>query len=368
MKTIIRFAVFTATAGLLHAAAFTSGNLAILQAAASANNTTASIVEINTTTAGQAAVQTIAIPDGASVGNGLRFSGSATSTGYLSSSADRTLLTFNGANSSTTASNVNTLNPRGVGTLNNAGTYALQTTYTGTSGQQTRSSTTLNGTDWFIADQGGLYTNAGTLATATLNGRGIKAFGGTVYVGQASATVTTIAVSTVSNFTGGTITGLNGLTNNASFQDFYLTSSGTNGSAFDILYTVSATSNTAGSIAKFSLVSGTTWTANGSYTTTFGGFGIAATSTIGGADLYVTTGQGALTANSVIKLSDTAGFNSAITINTGSNTTLFTAPTGTILKGIEFAPTSAIPEPSSYAAIFGALALAGAALRRRSRK
>lgn len=327
---------------LAPAAAFTAGNLAVFQAAASANNTTASIVEISPTTPGSNPVQTLPIPDGAANANGLRFSGSATSTGYLASTNNGSLISFNGANSANTTSNVNTLNPRGVGSFNGSGAYVLQTTYTGSSGDQTRGSTSLNNTNWFIADQGGIHTNNSTAPSPAGNFRGIKSFGGTVYVGQASGTTTVIQVATVSAPSGGTVTGLPGLTNNASLQDFYLISSGDNGAAFDVLYIVSATSNTVGTIAKYSLVGGT-WTANGTYATNFGGFGLAAADNGNGGFLYVSTGQGALTANRVVRLSDTAGYNAAINITTANNLDLYTAPAGNIIKGVAFAPVGGGP-------------------------
>ncbi len=316
----------------VHAQSFTAGNLAVFVASASANNTTGAIVEFTTTGTG---VVIHAIPDGASVGNGLRFSGSATSTAYLANSNDGSLLAFNGANSNNTASNVNTLNPRGVGTFNNPGTYFLPTTYTGTSGNQTRCATSIDNANWFIADQGGLYTNGTSAASPTGNLRGIKSFGGIVYVGQQSTTA--IQVATVSAPGAGTITGLPGLSFNNAFQDFYLISSGSNGSSFDILYIISNTSATAGTITKFSLVAGN-WTANGSYTTTFGGFGIAAKKNGAGADIFVSTGAGATTANSVIKLNDAAGYNVAVDITTASNVTLYTTGAGTIIKGVAYAP------------------------------
>ena len=106
-------------------------------------------------------------------------------------------------------------------------------------------------------------------------------------------------------------------------QDFYLVQSGDNGSTYDILYVLSATSNTAGTIAKYSLVGGS-WTANGSYTTTFGGFGLAAADAGSGEVLYVSTGQGALAANSVVKVADAAGYNATINVTTGNNVTLYT--------------------------------------------
>lgn len=324
-------------------AQFTAGNLAFLQAEASASNTTCSVIEINKTTAGQPALTTVVI-DGTGA-SALRFSGSATSTAYLSHSNDGTLLCFNGANNANTSSNVNTLNPRGVGTLNAAQTFNLATTYTGSSGNQTRSSSSIDNSSWYIADQGGLYTNGTSSASPSGNFRGIKPFGGTMYLGQASGTGTVIQVATIGAVSGGTVTGLPGLTNNSAMQDFYMVSSGSNGSAFDILYVISATSNTAGTIAKYSLVAGN-WTANGTYTTTFGGFGLAAEINGGGANLYVSTGLGALTANSVIKLNDAAGYNTTIAITTGNNVTLYTAPAGKIIKGIDFVPVAPPVTPS----------------------
>ena len=190
-------------------AAFQPGDLAVLQVAASANNTTFSIVELSPTAAAQSPSNIIAIdPTGA---NALRISGSATSTGYLSRTNDGSLLSFNAANTSTATGNINTFATRGIGTLDSSGNFALPTTYTGASGNQTRSSTSLDNSAWFIADQGGIYTNGATAASPTGNFRSIKAFGGTAYVFTASATLA--PVSTVSAATGGTITGLPGLAN-----------------------------------------------------------------------------------------------------------------------------------------------------------
>lgn len=362
-KHIAASLIFAAgAAGSARAAAFTAGDLAVFQAAASANNTTGSIIEINPSSANQAAVQTITI-NGATGGTALRFSGSATSTAYLSLSADRSLLTFTGANTTSTTSNANTFVTRGVGTLDSSGTFALATTYSGTNGQQTRSASTFDNSTWYVADQAGLYTNGATTASPTGNFRGMKAFGGVMYVGSSSASFS--AVNAVSAATGGTVTGLPGLGASVSaFQDFYMVSSGSNGAAFDILYTVSATSNTAGTINKYSLVSGS-WLSNGSTSTAFGGFSLAASFGGGSTDLFVTTGQGALTANSVIKVTDAGGYNGALSL--GSSTTLFTAPAGTILKGIDFVPTAvaAIPEPFAAAALAGLATLGLAASRRR---
>ena len=196
-----------------------------------------------------------------------------------------------------------------------------------------------------------MYTNASTIASPSGNIRSVKSFGGTVYAFTASSTLA--PVNTVSATSGGSLTALPGLASGASSrQDFYLISSGSNGSTFDVLYVLDATTNTAGTIFKYSLVSGS-WVANGSYTTNFGGFGLAAEFGGTGAYLYVSTGLGALTANSIIKLSDIAGYNSTIGITSSNNINLYTAPSGKIIKGVAFAPKpNVIPtvtsSPNSY--------------------
>ena len=321
----------------LQAASPTAGDLMLLVAAGnSSSNTTGSVVEINTTTASQTPVQTIALPDPTNATDSYRISGSATSTGYVALSNDRSLWAVTGHNSTTTSGNANTLLTRGVYTINVSGTVVKQTTYTGGSGNQTRAATTLNGAAWFIADQGGLYTNLSTSASPSGNFRAAKSFGGTVYVGLNSTTA--IQVATISAASGATITPLPGLTSNSSFSDFYLVQSGANGTTYDVLYVLNT-----GTIAKYSLVSGT-WAANGS-SATLGGFGLAAAASGTGANLYVTTGSGATSGNSVVKVTDTAGYNAAISVTPANNVTLYTTASGTTIKGLDFAPQSGVAPP-----------------------
>jgi len=340
-------------------AAFTTGNLAVFSAdSATGNNTTFTILELSSTTAGQSSpVNSIAI-NGTTGGTALRTSGSAASTGYLADSDDGKLLVFSAHNTTTSSGNINTFTARGVGTLNNAGTFVLQATYTGASGNQTRGACTANNSLWLIGDQGGIYTNSATSTPRPGNFRSVKSFGGALYAFTASASyppVLTLSTSPIAT------NGLAGLPNgDSNMQDFCLLSSGSNGSTFDLLYLLDASSATAGTIYKYSLVSGV-WTANGSYATVFGGFGICAAKSGSGAALYVTTGTGATAANSVIKLFDAAGFNAAIAITTANNATLYTAAAGTTMKGIAFAPactapTAAVRSADSTAICFGASA------------
>ncbi len=331
-------------------AAFTVGNLAVLRADSNtANNTTASIIELAPNTAAQTPTNIIAI-DGAGA-NALRFSGSATSTGYLANSDDGSLLAFPAHNTATTTGNINTQLARGVGTLDASGSFTLAATYTGVSGNQARGATTLDNSSFFIADQGGVHTNGSTSPSPSGNLRAAKSFGGVVYVGQASGSLA--PVSTISAPTGGTITALPGLpTVGSNAQDFYLIRSGDNGAAYDVLYIAFASSNTAGTISKYSFIDTDSdsvldsWTTNGSYTTTFGGFGLAAADSGDGANLYVSTGQGALSGNNVLKIADDAGYNATINITTANNVVLYSAPTGTTVKGVAFAPVATSVAPT----------------------
>ena len=315
--------------------ALTPGNLVVVYADASANNTTAGIVELNKTGSLQTPIQTILI-DGTGV-NAIRVSGSATSTMYTSSSKDGSLFTFTGVNLDQPSGNANTLNPRAVVTLNQLGQIAIPATYSANAtGQQTRGATTKDNVNWYFADQSGLYMNNATAPSPTGNFRSIRAFGDSVYVFR--STNTTTPVSTLSNYVGGIVSTLPGLPNgNSNMTDFYMVQSGNNGSTYDVLFITEATSNSVGTVYKYSLVDGL-WVANGTYTTNFGGFGLAAEKNeTSGFNLYITSGSGAQVSNSLFKITDLAGYNEAINIDAQNIVTLFTL-TSKILKGVGFAP------------------------------
>lgn len=350
MKTIARLLLTASVSGAVGASAlaapFTAGNLMVFRADSSgANNTTFTILEVNAATPNQTVPANSVSINGTNGASALRTSGSATSTGYLADSDDGTLLLFTGHNTTTSTGNANTFLPRGIGSLDNAGNFMLQATYTGASGNQTRCATTTNNAFFWVGDQSGIYTNGGTKATIAGNFRAVKSFGGTIYVLLQSSVASNIVVSTIAS-NGASVIGLPGLTNDSTALDFALVSSGSNGSVFDVLYLSEATIATAGTIKKYSLVGGT-WTANGSSATSFGGFGLcAATNGAGGAVLFLTSGTGATGANTIQSLTDAAGYN--VTIAIGTPTALYTAPAGTTLKGIAFAPL-AVVEPAVQA-------------------
>ncbi|HEV2692178.1 MAG TPA: hypothetical protein VG347_04720, partial [Verrucomicrobiae bacterium] len=304
-------------APLTRAAGFSPGNLAVEYCPNNSSaSTTFAILELSPNTAGQSApVNSNSIPStGASA---LRQSASAGTTGYLSTTADGTLLVFTAFEDATGVSDETTILPRGVATLDSSTNYTLQSSYTGTSGSQTRGATSLDNKTWLIADKGGVYTNGASAPVNVTNVIDAKAFGSTVYFLSQKSTTVISALSADA-------TSLNLMTDlpaDAATADFYLVSSGNNGT-YDVLYYIDETSASAGTIFKYSLVGGT-WTANGSYTTSFGGDGLcAALNGSGGTYLYVTTGKGGTSANKVIKLNDTAGYNATLAITTANNITL----------------------------------------------
>jgi hypothetical protein len=315
--------------------AFTPGNLAVFSADnAALNNSTFTILELGPSAAGQTFPSNSIAINGVSGGSALRTSGSAGTAAKLADSSDGHLLVFGGFNSTSGSVTANTILARGVGTLDTSDNFTLQTTYTGISGNQVRDAATVDNSTWYAGDAGGIYTNGDTAPLITSN-LVLKSYGSTIYAAQKSQLP---VVSTIT--AGGTVlTPLPGLAavSDGNTADFCLVSSAGNGT-YDTLYYLDETNATSGAIYKYSLVSGS-WTANGSYATGFGGAGICATTNgSGGVYLYVTTGDGTVAGNSVVKLTDTAGLNATINIITANNVTLYTALAGATMKGIAFAP------------------------------
>jgi hypothetical protein len=328
---------------------FTRGNLAILQLDKSANNTTFSIIEINPSAAGQTNAFNI-VPISATGANALRMANSAT-CGKLSLNDDGTMVCFGAFvdGSSATSDETFNLNRAAVG-LNYTNQLNIGFNYTSTSlgGSQARSCTELQdiyGTiHWIVDDKGGLYdgnTNSGTIAQPNLNAYNnivVKNFGGVPYVETQKAVGPSLPVlyslgldpdSGLFDVTPYTP----GLSTDANATDFYLISTN-GGTSYDVLYIMDAIT-TNGIINKYSLVGGS-WTANGSFTNRTGGDSLFATTNgNGGVYLYFTTAP-ASGPNSVVRVTDAAGWNAAI--NIVSSNVIYTASGNTYLKGLTFVP------------------------------
>jgi hypothetical protein len=344
--------------------AFTPGNLAVLQEDLAVKNSTFSILELNPGAANQfSPINTFAIS--ATGANALRQS-SAGTTGRLADSEDGSLVCFAAFEtqdgSLVTTPDVTTVNPRGVGTLNAQGAYVLQTSYTGiggSTGNQARSATSLDNTNWFIGDKGGVYTNG--LANPWIGGsssnvRSLKSFGGTVYalqqssstlnatvlqiVPQADGTIYVGGYPAISGF--GTLYPVSGFPEDPVLLDFYMIQSGNNGGSYDVVYYIDGTNNASGAIFKYYL-SGTddnglpAYALAGMANTPNGGDGLCAvTNASGGVDLYYTTGSGGVAGNSLVKVTDSAAWNQPPSL--GAFQTNYTASSQATLKGVAFAP------------------------------
>lgn len=358
MKKAIALLALVASAGMAQAALVGNGNLVVFQAGAGGtttlgNNAPFRLIEVNSSTPGQTLPVQAFDVSGAGT-NPMWTSASATSTGYLSLSQNRQSVQFTGhtTRGNSPFPNINTVTARGVGSLDVNFGYNQLATYTGSSGQQTRSAALRNSGDLFIIDQGGVYAPGASTTTTTNNVRNARTFGGTTFVMQQSTVVTTIALSTLGGTPAApTITGVAGLTNNNTIQDFYMVESSV-GSGFNLLYFTTTTG-----FSKFELVAGS-WVARGTATVTGGLFGLAAQTTANGVQLFATTGGGAGNANTVTTWFDTATPSSNIALS--APTVLFTAATNTTLKGIELVP---VPTPGAAAL----LAIGGLAATRRRR-
>lgn len=327
---------------------FTPGNLAVLQVDTLGNNTTFSIIEVSPSGANQTSPVNI-VPISATGTNALRQSVSG-STGRLALSDDGTLVTFAAFADGSAATPDETLNlNRAAASLDNTNSLTIGMTYISTSlgGSQARAACVLDDDFTYITDdKGGLYEgnpNSIAIPEPNLNPYNnvvVKTFGGVPYV-ETQKSISGQNIPAVYALGYDPYTGLydvtfpNNLATDQYASDFYLIS--TNGGiSYDILYIADQVSGTQGIINKFSLVNGN-WNANGSFTNSTGIDGLFATTNgNGGINLFYTTGSGGTRSNSIVRVTDAAGWNQNINIT--SSNVLYTATGVTSLKGLTFAP------------------------------
>jgi hypothetical protein len=326
---------------------FTPGNLAVLQIDTLGNNTTFSIIEVNPSTARQTAPVNV-VPVSATGTNALRQS-SAGSTGRLALSDDGTLVTFAAFADGSAATPDETLNlNRAAATLNSSGLLSILGNYTSISlgGSEARAACVLDDdSTWIVVDKGGLYQGASgaNMDNPNLNNFNnvvVKTFGGSPWV-ETQKAVAGRNIPVVYELGYDPSTGLydvtlpNNLTTDQYATDFYLISTN-GGTSYDVLYIADQVSGTRGIINKFSWVDGN-WNANGGFTNSTGIDGLFATTNgNGGVSLFYTTGSGGSRTNSIVRVTDSAGWNQNISII--SSNVLYTATGVTSLKGITFVP------------------------------
>jgi hypothetical protein len=327
---------------------FTPGNLAVLQADTTKNNTTFSIIEISPAQADQTTPVNV-VPVSATGTNALRLAASGT-TGRLALSDDGTLLGFAAFLDDSAATSDETFNlNRAAASMNWSNQVTLGMSYTSISlgGSQARAACVLpDDTTWIADDKGGLYQgtrNGGTVAQPNLNAFNnvvVKTFGGIPYV-ETQKAVNGLNIPVIYALGWDPETGLydvtfaNNLTTDPNASDFYLVS--TNGGAtYDILYIADQINAKQGVINKYSQVNGD-WLACGSWTNGTGIDGLFATPDgNGGVALFYTTGGGGTANNRVVRVTDAAGWNQMLTVV--SSNVLYTAGGTATLKGLTFVP------------------------------
>ncbi len=350
------------------AAAFTAGNLVVSRigvgSAALTGNTAA--VFLDELTPAGSGVQSVAIPTAAfSKGFGMTIGGNSSSQGQLERSVDGRFLTIFGydapvglAGPSSAASNRGRTIVR-VSARGDQGILANTRIEQG--GSTPRAAKTIDGSSYYTAADGGSGPSGGLryhLAGAIVNGvlmngtttniRTVNIFNNQLYIGASTAGggVEARGVSTIGTgipTASDTITILPGMGGSNtgladSAYDFHFTNSSTLYIADDDF-----TAPASGGLQKWTRT-GSVWSKQW---TALAGTGIGVRSltaavTGSGTVIYAVTSEA--TGNRIVTLTDTG-------VGTPSFSTVSTAPTNTIYRGVEFSP---IPEPASLAVLAGA--------------
>jgi hypothetical protein len=341
--------------------AFTAGNLAVLQVGADGSvsplSNAAQAVFVKEVTVGGSVVQTIALPVLATVtGNrALTSSGTATSEGALTLSTDGRYLCLSGYNAdagtaaiaSTSSSTVN----RVVGRIDSSGVVDTSTAMSDAfTGNNIRGAASVDGSGFWVSGSGGSGagvryialgepTNLSTPITTTITTcRVVNIFNNQLYVSSASGTFQGVsAVGTGLPTTSGQV---------ATLLPGFPTATGP--SMYDYWFSDASTCYTTddrspglggGGITKWTF-NGTTWSAayllsNG---LTAGCRGVTGKVVGGVATLYVVSADGvtSTSGNKIMTVTDTDA--------SASFSTILTAPGNTVFRGVDFAPSSGVPE------------------------
>ena len=363
--------------GAAHAAPFTPGNVVIYRVGdgSTALINTGNAVFLDEYTTGGTLVQSVPMPTTASGANsGFFASGTATSEGLMTLSADGRYIMATGyastaatSLSGTTGAAVN----RVVGRIDLNGNIDTSTKLTDfASGNNPRGIASTNGTDiWVAGGAGGVrYTTLGAttstqLSTTVTNIRGVQISNGQLYVSDNSGTAVRLgAVGSGTPTTAGqTIVNLSGFPTAGSPYQFFFADLDSGVAGNDTLYVAEDTTG-GGQIQKYSLVAGN-WTAAGSISAA-GVRGLTGYVTGTTVSLFATTGASTATGGGTLySFSDGTGYNGTAS-GTATNAFSLAVNSNEAFRGIVYIPLAAIPEPGTLA-LLGLAPLAALLLRRR---
>ena len=339
-----------------HAAPFTMGNVVIYRIGDGASSlvNTGNPVFLDEYTPAGSLVQSVALPTTVSGANKrLVSSGTATSEGLLTRSADGQYLILTGYDvtpphtgslSSATGATVN----RVIGRVNAAGTVDTSTALADyASGNNPRSAVSSDGTKlWMAGGTGGVRfatlgaTTSSDVSTTVTNLRQLGIAGGQLFVTTSSGSAVRLGTvgTGLPETTGQTITNLTGIPTSGSPYAYFFADLDAGVAGVDTVYIADDT-NAAGTggIRKFSLVGGT-WTANGIAGTHSDSYrGLMGVVNAGTVTLYATRkgGSAAAGGGELVNFVDATGYNATIT---ATPTLLATAAANTAFRGVALAP------------------------------
>ncbi len=305
-----------------------------------------------------------------SISTGIFASGTATSEGLITLSADGQNLGVTGYISTAATSLAGTTSAavnRSIQIYGGNGTQAVpQTNLSDWASANNPRSVYTDGTNlWLGGAAGGVSYNTTTpgatvsLSTGITNVRQVNAFGGQLYFSTSSGIFSqgtglpTSASAPVSM----------GIPTTGSPYSFFFAKLNAASSSFDTAY-VADDGATTGGIQKYSFV-GSAWVASGTVTAS-GVRGLTGTVTANGVQLFGTTGGNSATGGGTLYgFTDTTGYNSAISGSAAALATANLSGNGKeSFRGVAFVP-QAVPEPASLAVVGIGLA---AIRRRRARK
>lgn len=349
------------------AAPFTPGNLAVYRVGTGTGSlvNTGNPVFIDEYTPAGTLVQSIALPSviGAPPANACVASGTATSEGLLSRSADGNYLMVPCYSSNLPAAaglsgTTGMAVPRVAARVDGAGAIDTSTALTDfASGNNPRSVASSNGSDiWVSGGAAGVrYATLGAststqLSTTVTNLRQSAVFDGQLYVSTSSGSTVRIGAVGVGlpTTSGQTISNLPGFPVTGSPYSFALVDLSAGVAGVDTLYVAEDTAS-GGQIQKYSLVGGS-WTASGSIAAA-AVRGLVASVSAGVVTLYGSTGGSAAAGGGTLyTATDASGYNA---IASGSATSIATAAANTAFRGIAFVPTVSVAQPDLTASISG---------------